>query len=900
MKKTSLSLLLTMLLSMVGIKAWADGLCGDGVTWYLSGGTLTICKTHSGTGTMDNYTNLMAPWSGSRKNIKTIIIKQDVRSIGYGAFYDCSNLSSVTIPNSVFLICGCAFYKCSGLTSVTIPNSVETIVFSAFRECSGLTSIVVKSGNTKYDSRDNCNAIIETASNKLISGCKNTVIPNSVTSIGQSAFEGCSGLTSITIPNSVTSIDGFAFSGCSNLTSVTLNSNTIASKAYTSSSNLKSIFGNQVTEYIIGDNVTSIGDYAFSGCSGLTSVTIPNSVTSIGDNAFCDCSGLTSVTVLNPTPVGITQDVFTNRVKATLYVPKGSKSAYQAADYWKEFKEIIEIEIPFQVDGLYYYLDTDNHQAQVTYKTYKPYGLYTGSITIPSSITYDDISYDVTSIGSSVFEGCSSLTSITIPNSVTSIGGSAFYGCSGLTSVTIPNSVTSIGDGAFSGCSSLTTVTLNSNDIVSASYDHWDSFRDIFGEQVKEYIIGDEVTRIGKSAFEGCSNLTSITIPNSVTSIGEWAFRDCSGLTTVTLNSNYLVSASYDYDPRYRFNYIFGDQVKNYIIGDEVTRIGKSAFEGCSNLTSITIPNSVTSIGEGAFRGCSSLTSITIPNNVRSIGDRAFAGCSGFTSVTIPNSVTEIGWSAFYGCSSLATFYCDGNNLTDIGGGAFSGTAWYNNHPDGLVYFCQVAYNYKGEMPANTSITLNEGTIVIASSAFSGCTGLTSITIPNSVTSIGEEVFSGCTGLTSVTIGNNVTSIGDYAFYGCSGLTSITIPNSVTSIGSGAFYDCSALTSVTALNPTPVAINQYVFTNRTNATLYVPKGSKSAYQVADYWKEFKEIVEIDPSGIDEISIQENGFDNINQEGAVWYSIDGKRASEPQRGLNIIRMKDGTTRKVVVK
>ena len=1091
---------------MVGIKAWADGLCGDGVTWYLSGGTLTICKTHSGTGTMDNYTNLMAPWSGSRKNIKTIIIKQDVRSIGYGAFYDCSNLSSVTIPNSVFLICGCAFYKCSGLTSVTIPNSVETIVFSAFRECSGLTSIVVKSGNTKYDSRDNCNAIIETASNKLISGCKNTVIPNSVTSIGQSAFEGCSGLTSVTIPNSVTSIDGFAFKGCSNLTSVTLNSNTIASKAYTSSSNLKSIFGNQVTEYIIGDNVTSIGDYAFSGCSGLTSivvksgntkydsrdncnaiietasnklisgckntvipnsvtsigqsafegcsgltsvtipnsvtsidgfafkgcsnltsvtlnsntiaskaytsssnlksifgnqvteyiigdnvtsigdyafsgcsgltsVTIPNSVTSIGDNAFCDCSGLTSVTVLNPTPVGITQDVFTNRVKATLYVPKGSKSAYQAADYWKEFKEIIEIEIPFQVDGLYYYLDTDNHQAQVTYKTYKPYGLYTGSITIPSSITYDDISYDVTSIGSSVFEGCSSLTSITIPNSVTSIGGSAFYGCSGLTSVTIPNSVTSIGDGAFSGCSSLTTVTLNSNDIVSASYDHWDSFRDIFGEQVKEYIIGDdvtsigewafygcsnltsitignsvtsidewafrdcsglttvtlnsndivsasydhwdsfrdifgeqvkeyiigdEVTRIGKSAFEGCSNLTSITIPNSVTSIGEWAFRDCSGLTTVTLNSNYLVSASYDYDPRYRFNYIFGDQVKNYIIGDEVTRIGKSAFEGCSNLTSITIPNSVTSIGEGAFRGCSSLTSITIPNNVRSIGDRAFAGCSGFTSVTIPNSVTEIGWSAFYGCSSLATFYCDGNNLTDIGGGAFSGTAWYNNHPDGLVYFCQVAYNYKGEMPANTSITLNEGTIVIASSAFSGCTGLTSITIPNSVTSIGEEVFSGCTGLTSVTIGNNVTSIGDYAFYGCSGLTSITIPNSVTSIGSGAFYDCSALTSVTALNPTPVAINQYVFTNRTNATLYVPKGSKSAYQVADYWKEFKEIVEIDPSGIDEISIQENGFDNINQEGAVWYSIDGKRASEPQRGLNIIRMKDGTTRKVVVK
>ena len=163
-----------------------------------------------------------------------------------------------------------AFEYCNGLTSVTIPNSVTSIGYYAFGGCSGLTSIVVEEGNTVFDSRGNCNAIIKTADNELIAGCQNTLIPNSVTSIGRFAFSGCSGLTSVTIPNSVTSIGEGAFSGCSGLTSVT-----------------------------IPGSVTSIGDYAFSGCSGLTSVTIPNSVTSIGESAFSGCSGLTSVTIPN-------------------------------------------------------------------------------------------------------------------------------------------------------------------------------------------------------------------------------------------------------------------------------------------------------------------------------------------------------------------------------------------------------------------------------------------------------------------------------------------------------------------------------------------------------------------------------------------------------------------------
>ena len=262
-----------------------------------------------------------------------------------------------------------AFEGCTGLTSVSIPNSVASIGYGAFHGCSGLTSIVVKSGNTCYDSRDNCNAIIETATGTLIFGCQTTIIPNSVTSIGDYAFHGCTGLTSMTIPNSVTFIGEYAFSRCSGLTSITIGSNvrTIGKRAFYYCSGLTSV--------AIPNSMASIGDGAFRHCSGLTSVTISNSVASIGYGAFGNCTSLTSVTIGNSvTSIGeeafedcnklltiisrmvnvctIPENCFEQYVynNATLYVPQGKTYKYKAIDYWTKFLTIEEGE-PSGVSG---------------------------------------------------------------------------------------------------------------------------------------------------------------------------------------------------------------------------------------------------------------------------------------------------------------------------------------------------------------------------------------------------------------------------------------------------------------------------------------------------------------------------------------------------------------------
>ena len=339
----------------------------------LSSITIPNCVTSIGVGAFSDCTSLTSitiPNSvtsigvGAFRNctsLTSITIGSHVSNIGNGAFANCSSLTSVTIPNSVTSIGFEAFYGCSSLTSITIPNSVTSIGQKVFSSCPAITSIIVESGNTRYDSRDDCNAIILTASNILVEGCQNTTIPNTVTSIGRYAFSGCSTLTSITIPENITIIPNDAFENCSSLTSITWNAKNCSdfpSIGFAPFFDIRT----QITSFIFGDSVeyipaylccamnnltsvsipnciTSIGNSAFFACSSLSSIIIPNDVTSIGEHAFQDCHSLNTIYCYAVNSPTIWNTTFTN-YEATLYVPCEALEDYQQHEIWGQFKNI--------------------------------------------------------------------------------------------------------------------------------------------------------------------------------------------------------------------------------------------------------------------------------------------------------------------------------------------------------------------------------------------------------------------------------------------------------------------------------------------------------------------------------------------------------------------------------
>ena len=626
---------------------------------------------------------------------------------------------------------------------------------------------------------------------KAFSGCtrlKKVTIPNSVTNIGDNAFSECRGLKAVTIGNSVTAIGGWAFSYCTGLTTVVWNAR--------SSQIPLSEFGNpmppfsncdRLTDFVFGEEVEHIPAYLCYNLTSLKNLVIGNSVTTIGNSAFSDCTGLTTVT-WNARNVQDFQSTggrpFSNCKNLTEFV----------------FGEEVE-HIP---DYLCYKLTTLKNLVIGNSVT----SIGEWAFHRCTSLTEVTIPNSVTTIGERAFTSCSGLTEVTIPNSVMTIGSYAFTGCRGLKTVTIGNSVMTIGSRAFTSCTGLTEVIWNARNAKYYAVSFFDSpFSNcnrltdfVFGEEVehipallccelaslKNLVIGNSVTTIGKFAFTSCTGLQKVTIGNSVTAIGGGAFEGCSGLTTVT-------------------------------IGNSVTTIGGRAFTSCSGLTEVTIPNSVTTIGDSAFEGCTGLITVTIPNSVTEIGACAFYDCSGLTEVTIPNSVTTIGDSAFEGCTGLKTVTI-GNSVTTIGERAF--------------YSCT----------SLTEVSIPNSVTNIGSSAFEDCTELTEIAIPNAVTTIEGYAFTRCTGLKTVTIGNSVTTIKSFTFSWCTQMESVTIGEKVESIEDFAFSHCDNLTAVISKAMTPPQIWAMTFDDYA-MTLYVPAGCKPKYAEAKYWRNFTDIRE---------------------------------------------------------
>ena len=551
-----------------------------------------------------------------------------------------------------------------------------------------------------------------------------------VTTIGENSFYHQTGLTSVKIPNTVITIGSNAFYRCEDLTSIEIPSSVtiIGDKAFMSCTGLTSIE--------IHNSVTTIGSFAFWNCKALTSIEIPSSVTTIGERAFAECYGLTSIEI----PSSVTSI---------------GSSAFQSCT---------------SLSSVIYNCDVTGNNLFLN----SPVRDFTfGGAVVPDEMvrllcinSVEDFTFSspVTTIGKSAFSGISGLTSIEIPNTVTTIGESAFSGSPGLTSIEIPSTVTTIGKNAFWGCSNLTSVINNSDayaidmfvnspvsdltiggtivpDFMARDIGVWES--------LKRLTLTDKVIAIGEHAFDGCTGLISVKIPNTVITIGSNAFKSCVGLTSVGLPGS-------------------------------VTTICNKAFYGCTGLTSVAIPNSVTTIGESAFWGCTGLNSIEIPSSVTTIGKWAFARCSNLTSVVYNSDACE---------SSIFT----DSPVSDL--------------TIGMATVPELMAHHFGIVPS-----------------------LIRLSFTDKVTTIGEDAFNGCVGLTSVDLPGSVTTIGNSAFYGCTGLTSIEIPSSVTTIGKWAFEGCGNIETISFASVTPPEANQNEFSELwRSARIVVPGDALTTY-----------------------------------------------------------------------
>ena len=820
-----------------------------------------------------------------------------VTHIGLDGFAANPGLTEIVFPETLTYIGDYAFQDCSGLTSVFIPASVTGFGRNPFQRCMGLIKSLCPNtlgGDPFYDGvtipYDPEDILFEDGwfynKDKTTIICApltlegEYTIPTGINTVGQYAFAGCNGLTSIDFGN-VTTIMSYAFRDCSALPSSLIipPSVTSAGQDIFSDSGVKKvacpkgiyiymgcnwhisydsedvlfedgwIYNKDKTsiiyapltlegDYTIPDGINTVGERAFAGCSGLTSIDFGN-VTTINEYAFEDCSGLTSIDFGNVTT--IKEDAFDDCSGLTsLILPPSVKAA--AAFYG--CTELVKSAYPNNIANPF-----NNRGVAVAYN--------------PEGAIVEDGWIFGPEHASILFAPYTLEGEYTVPAGVTTIGDNAFSSCRGLTSVIISPSVKSIGKDAFSACTGLVKSAYPENlanpfnSGLSIAYNSEGAIVEnglIFGSQHTsilfvphtfegEYTIPSSVNSIGKEAFRKCEMLTSVEIPASVLTVGESAFRACSSLanfkiadgdTTIEFKRDALVDTpvnnlyagrNWTYEGTTNSNGWLTSQVtlfpnvSSVTIGNQVTSIGDFAFSDCKSLSDVTIGNQVTSIGDFAFSDCKSLSDVTIGNHVTSIGECAFYNCKSLDEVIIPSSVRSIGNRAFDSCELLKKISIE-NGVTSIGSSAF--------------YSCK----------SLEEIILPSSVLSIGGYAFANCKSLEDVIIPPSVTSISGSLFDGCNiikgaypkknisfNFARLTVGydptdavvengfvyntkkdilyyaplriegefkvpETVNKIGAGAFGLCEDMTSVVLPSSLASIGKLAFCYCDALTSV--------------------------------------------------------------------------------------------------------
>ena len=869
----------------------------------LGEGTFENCSVLKSIGFGSNVRNLPKEMFLNCTSLDTVVLPGTVWSIGERIFAGCSSLKQITIGSAIGTLPKEAFANCTSLESFEMPNTVSYVAHGLFQGCTSLRSVTWSNQITSIPewTFENCTAL------------DSVVFPAHINEIEYRAFGNCTGLKSIVIPENITTVSPTAFFQCTELKEVTINSNPLVNLDYKNDRyTVPDMFGNQVTHYILGDNITSIADCMFLNATNLEKVTFGSNIQTIGKGAFANCTSL-----------------------ETFMMP--------------------------------------------------------------------------TSIADSTFVGCDNLREVILGPNAKTIGKGAFANCSSLESITISEGVEQIDAGAFAGCTNLKTVIINSPAIFNQTFTESRSLKDIFGEQVTTYVLGDSITTIGGYTFAGCANLTNVIIGKNVKTIQNYAFRNWTGCTSITIPEQIEKIGGYVFygctnlrtvywnaincREQYTKDYMFqgiATQIDTIYLGENVEYITETLFAGMTQLTSFTLPAHIKGIRDNAFKDCtftkvyiSDLSAwcqlelghnpldiaselylngelvegeLILPGNITTVASRVFDGYQHITSLIIPDNITTINYYAFRGTPlrtvtvgsgvvdmNYACYQCDSLTTVYLNAPSFKTSCSYAFGPQVTDYILSenitvIGARWFGDCVNMRAITIPENVTAIETSAFSGCTGLKEIVVPDKVTSIGSYAFSKChlnkitlgesidsiadcafidshldtvvwnirnyrdcvkddtpfkqnvmrpvigpikwditAGITSFIFGDKVeyvpaylcqnmynltslvfpkgvTSIGENAFYGCYAVTFIDLPSTLTSIGAGTFGSCGQLDTLYCHAKTPPTITDNTFNNYNNCKVFVQQSSLDKYKSAIGWKNFYNYVTIpdEDQGIEEV------------------------------------------------